>query len=244
MREATAREMKHYYLQCLHQLVNGSGVTNGLLRDCFTQPTPAQEVQYQSLHAVQQFPSHIEKLDPNLQSGDTADRIHMANTAFGTSNHKGVLRNHDLNSHTQTPSEAQPKKMTVDSEKQQSKIGGSTFSRAQSHCPKASAPARFRTDHSVSSINRKSVVGKSKNLEGSVRHQSVKGAGHQSGHVVAGSRGERTSAVSVKIKDPLGHSCTGKQTVVSAKHSAYSASGGSVKTSKSTRRSCNSDKRH
>ena len=31
VREATAREMKHYYLQCLHQLVNGHTTnTNGL----------------------------------------------------------------------------------------------------------------------------------------------------------------------------------------------------------------------
>ncbi|MCG8625196.1 MAG: hypothetical protein MJE68_24760, partial [Proteobacteria bacterium] len=108
MREATASEMKHYYLQCLHQLVNGSGGTNGLLGDCLTQPTPAQDVRYQSLHAVQQFPSHIENLDPNLKSGDTANRIHVASAEFGTSNNNGALRNHGLNSYTQTPSEAQP----------------------------------------------------------------------------------------------------------------------------------------
>lgn len=248
MREATAREMKHYYLQCLHQLVNGGGGTNGLLGDCHTQPTPAaQEVRYQSLHAVQQFPSHTENLDPNLQSGDTANCIHVASTAFSTSNNNGVLRKHDLNSCIPTPLESQPKKMTVRSEKQQSKIGGSSSSRAQLHGPKASASARVRTDHSVSSINRKSVAGKSKNLEGSARHQSVKGAQHHSGHlhVGAGGGGERTGALSVKNKkDPLGHFCTGKQTVVSAKCAPYSASGGGVKMSKSTRRSSSTDKQH
>ena len=70
----------------------------------------------------------------------------------------------------------------------------------------------------------------------------MKGADHHSGHVhvSAGGGGKKTGAVSVKIKnDPLAHSCTGKQTAVSAKHATYSTSGGSVKTSRSTRRCSN-----
>lgn len=240
VREATAREMKHYYLQCLHQLVNDNSGTDDLGSNYLS---PTQGVQYQSSHAVCQFPSHIEDLDSKLQSGHTTDRIHVPSTAFGESNQR-VSRKHDMNSHTQRLSEAQPEKTTVQSEKQQSNSGGSS-SRAQLSGPKASAPAHnIRTGHNMSSTRRTSIAGKSKNLEGSVRHQRVKGAGHHSSHGAVGGRGERTGIVSVKIKkDPLGGSCTGKRTAVSA-HAAHSKNSGSEKVSKSSRRSSNTDKKH
>lgn len=140
MRETTARQMKHYYLQCLHQLVNGNNsssicgggghvasaiTTNGLCRDFFENhltsglPVPgvgARYSQQEPLQAVQHPPHYY---DENLKTDNSCDTRQVkggastfptANTVPGLPPANSVLRNRDSNSQRQKVSEIRVKK--------------------------------------------------------------------------------------------------------------------------------------
>ena len=232
VREATAREMKHYYLQCLHQLVNGHTNTNGLHSGY--QPADQPHI------PVHPPSSMVENLRPNSQ-----EAYHSEGDVRGTmaAMSTQVWRTRDSNSHAQVPAERRTKKGTVSGKRQKSTTSspGRKLTSGSSSSPskaQLSAPSHHHYKTNASS-SRKAVVGrlcKNADASSSGRHQSVhvKGGIHRS---TSGSGGAASSAVK---KDLLGRSSTGKRGSSSngLVHSSdgvresKSVTGGKLKTSK------------
>ena len=223
VREATAREMKHYYLQCLHQLVNSHTTnTNGLHSSDYY--FKQQQTGYQPYIPVHPSSSVVENLRPKSQeayhSGEVGD-IRGSTAAMST--HFQVLKVQQSNSHVQVPAERQTKRRAVSGERRKS-TASSPSRKSTSASSSSISPSRTHlsgTSHhhyKTTSSSRKAGVGRlCKNLDAtssaSVRHQGVhhtKGGIHRSAAADSG----HTSSAAVR-KDLIGRSSStgaGKRT--------------------------------
>ena len=224
VREATAREMKHYYLQCLHQLVNSHTTnTNGLHSSDYY--FKQQQTGYQPYIPVHPSSSVVENLRPKSQeayhSGEVGD-IRGSTAAMSTQ----VLKVQQSNSHVQVPAERQTKRRAVSGERRKS-TASSPSRKSTSASSSSISPSRTHlsgTSHhhyKTTSSSRKAGVGRlCKNLDAassaSVRHQGVhhtKGGIHHSAVADSGRSGAASSAA--VRKDLIGRSSStgaGKRT--------------------------------
>ena len=216
VREATAREMKHYYLQCLHQLVNGHTTkTNGL----------HSYSDHYYKHQQPHIPVHplVENMRPKSQEAYRSEEVgNIRGTTAAMSTQ--VLKSQDSNSHAQVPAEKRTKKRAVSGERQKSTA--SSPSRKSTSASSSISPSRTHLSgtshhHYKTSSSRKAGVGRlCKNLDAassaSGRHQGVdlhtKGGIHRSAAADSGRSGAASSAAI--RKDLIGRSSTeaGKQT--------------------------------
>lgn len=227
VREATAREMRHYYLQCLHQLVNGNSNTNSLHNDYYRQQ-PA----YQPCTVVPPPISMAENLRPKSQEAYHSEGD-ICSTTAAMSTH--VLRTHDSNSHVQIPAERRTKKAAVSGEKRKSTTTSSPSRKSTS--ASSISPSRMQmggTHHhhkTTASSNRKAVVGRlCKNID------VISGGRHQSAHVKGGiqrsASGHSNATGSAVKKDLSGRSSTGAKRGTLSNGLVHS-DGGGVRESKS-----------
>lgn len=236
VREATAREMKHYYLQCLHQLVNGHTNTNSLHSGYYRQQQPGCQP-----HVPVHPPSSmVENLRPKSQEAYHSEGDVRGSTAAMSTQ---VLRTQDSNSHTQVPAERRTKKGAVSGQRRKSTTSspGRKSTSASSTSPsktQLSAPSHHHHKTNASS-SRKAAVGRlCKNLDASSsgRHQSV----HMKGGIHCSASGHSGATSSTVKKDLFGRSSTGKRGTLSngLVHSSdgvresKSVTGGKFKTSK------------
>lgn len=210
VREATAREMKHYYLQCLHQLVNGHTTkTNGL----------HSYSDHYYKHQQPHIPVHplVENMRPKSQEAYRSEEVgNIRGTTAAMSTQ--VLKSQDSNSHAQVPAEKRTKKRAVSGERQKSTA--SSPSRKSTSASSSISPSRTHLSgtshhHYKTSSSRKAGVGRlCKNLDAassaSGRHQGVdlhmKGGIHRSAAADSGRSGAASSAIR---KDLVGRSSTG-----------------------------------
>ena len=235
MRETTAREMKHYYLQCLHQLVNGKSNTNGLHGELFRQP--ALGLSYQPPVMVQPptCSSQAENLRPRYHEECQSDGIIHSSTVTPSTQ---VLRTQDTNSHSQIPTERRHRRGVVTGEKRKSAMSSpnrkSTSSSSSPSKIHLSGAHHYRTNASSS---QKAVVGRSsKKLNDAIasKHPQrvlVKGGVH--GSSTHSGHGACTTAGSAVKKDLFGWSSNGKRATMSTGLVHSSCGGGSVKEAKS-----------
>lgn len=228
VREATAREMRHYYLQCLHQLVNGntSSDINGHHSGYHRQP-------HATVH-VPPLTSVVEYRRPKSQEayhseGDTRG------TTGALSTH--VLRTQDSHSHAHIAAERRTKKGAISGEKQKSM---SSSPSRKSTSASSTSPSRTHLSGTVhhhhktnASSSRKAVVGrlcKNTDATGGRRHQGV----HVKGGIHRSAGGQIGAAGSTAKKDLFGHSSTGKRGTLSnglVQSESKSVTGGKLKTS-------------
>ena len=258
MREETARKMKQYYLECLHQLVNGNSRVrnNGGLGDgghthnclgCDYLTEQAMTVTAQAgfeNHLQQQTLSHVlqqpflsqsnENQSTNSRGASSHNRHHTGGTTVGTSRRE-VLRNHNPNSPSSRSSDVRVKKAATQSEKRKSiGDGAHTTYRTQSVVSGSGPPA-----HSVKTSagpGHVTAVGRCRNLD-SRKRICVKGGAGRSGHPGT-TVGSTLSSSSVK-KDLFAT----KRTAVSA-HLGHHGDGGrsGTRERRGTGRRLNTDK--
>ena len=233
VREATAREMKHYYLQCLHQLVNGNPnntintATNGLLQssDVYHRPVPGYIPAHPPGSMVENLrPKSQEAYHSEFEGGD----IHGTTCTAAMSTQ--VLRTQDSNSHAQVPAERRTRKEkgVVSGERRRKLTASQSPNRKSTSASSSVSPSRtrlvgggtaphhhhYRTNVTHSS-SRKAVGGrlcKNHDATSSGRHQNsvhVKGEIHRSAAASGGHRGTTSSAI--RGKDLHGRSSTGRQ---------------------------------
>lgn len=194
VREATAREMKHYYLQCLHQLVNN---TNGLHNHLY---------RHQS-HTVVHPHSHVENVRPKIQEAYQSEGASNGTTEVLCTQ---VLRTHDSNPRDQISTKRRTKKRAVSGDRRKSTTSSprknSTVTSTSSSPSRVQLSSAHHYKATVSS-SQKAVPGRvCKNLQPtSGRHQGVHVGGGVR-HSGGGHTWSNTAGSAVKKEDLFGHS--------------------------------------